>query len=356
MAEQAGKGISVFRLTGVLEIRRLVDQSTVAQPWKLTLRQISPGPFHGRLEYLRVNGILLYRERWSRRVVGTGETPPGYYIFGGPLLPKTRIFWCGTTLGPTRLAFGRPSSEVEFVMPEGSDHVFLLIPEKLLSEHLGEHLTPETSGGAGKYLTCDEALGQELVRMVPRLIDGFREYDALLSNDSMAKAFESQVLETIGQALEAANGVSDSPEPSKRSSALLRAVHYAADLRRPISVLELAKVSGVSQRVLELEFQNVFQVSPRCYLRWSRMNGAHRDLSAAQAGATLVKEVASRWGFRDFGRFAVEYKHLFGESPSITLARTAKSCPKRLADTLLESASPQIGAGSISAAQTTAKR
>ena len=133
MAEQADRGAAVASLTGVLETRDLGEQMTVAQPWKLTLRQMSPGPFHGRLEYLHVNGILLYRERWTRRLVGTGKTPPGYYILGGPLLPETRIFWCGTTLGPTRLAFGKPSTEIEFVTPEGSDHLVLLIPEKLLS-------------------------------------------------------------------------------------------------------------------------------------------------------------------------------------------------------------------------------
>jgi hypothetical protein len=34
------------------------------------------------------------------------------------------------------------------------------------------------------------------------------------------------------------------------------------------------------------------------------------------------------------GRFAVEYKHLFGESPSETLRRSARPLPKRLADVL----------------------
>lgn len=61
-------------------------------------------------------------------------------------------------------------------------------------------------------------------------------------------------------------------------------------------------------------------MSPARYLRMYRLTRARLELLDADPGATTVKNVAYSLGFWELGRFAVEYKKLFGESPSQTLA------------------------------------
>ena len=46
-----------------------------------------------------------------------------------------------------------------------------------------------------------------------------------------------------------------------------------------------------------------------------------RALREGIPGNTTITEIATRYGFWQFGRLAVEYKALFGETPSATLAR-----------------------------------
>jgi AraC-like DNA-binding protein len=62
---------------------------------------------------------------------------------------------------------------------------------------------------------------------------------------------------------------------------------------------------------------------PKHFLLMRRMQFARRDLGKADPNATTVTEVATRYGFWHFGQFAGEYKSIFGELPSVTLARTA---------------------------------
>jgi AraC-like DNA-binding protein len=52
------------------------------------------------------------------------------------------------------------------------------------------------------------------------------------------------------------------------------------------------------------------------------MNLARRALRNAHTANTSVTEVAMQLGFWELGRFAVQYKSLFGESPSTTLRRS----------------------------------
>ena len=53
-----------------------------------------------------------------------------------------------------------------------------------------------------------------------------------------------------------------------------------------------------------------------------------------QAYPPYRTEVAAQWGFTELGRFAGYYKHLFGESPSMTLKRRKASPEKRVSDVM----------------------
>ncbi|MET0701337.1 MAG: AraC family transcriptional regulator [Mycobacterium sp.] len=84
---------------------------------------------------------------------------------------------------------------------------------------------------------------------------------------------------------------------------------------------ELARATGVSARALQKAFGRSGKPPPMTYLRQVRLHKVHADLldASRQRSPVAVSTVASRWGFVHLGRFAQQYRQLFGESPSHTL-------------------------------------
>jgi AraC-like DNA-binding protein len=86
-------------------------------------------------------------------------------------------------------------------------------------------------------------------------------------------------------------------------------------------VPELSAALGVSVRTMRNYCQEHLGMPLRHYLLLRRLHLARRALEEADPAVTRVTGVATDFGFWEFGRFAVAYKSVFGESPSMTLRK-----------------------------------
>jgi AraC-like DNA-binding protein len=95
-----------------------------------------------------------------------------------------------------------------------------------------------------------------------------------------------------------------------------------ANQDEPLYMPEICAAIGVPGRTLRHLCQEHLGVSPHRYLWLRRMNLARRALILADPREKTVTEIAANHGFWEFGRFAVTYRKLFDESPSVTLLRS----------------------------------
>jgi transcriptional regulator GlxA family with amidase domain len=87
----------------------------------------------------------------------------------------------------------------------------------------------------------------------------------------------------------------------------------------PVTVADLSRMAGVSERTLRAAFHDVIGISPKRYAIIQRLEAAHHALQNADPNTTTVTDVAMTYGFFELGRFAGRYRHTFGEVPSTTL-------------------------------------
>jgi AraC-like DNA-binding protein len=101
-----------------------------------------------------------------------------------------------------------------------------------------------------------------------------------------------------------------------------RAVDYMQSrLDEPITLADIVAASGIPGRTLLKHFRDHWGMSPMRYLRNARLVRVRQALMRAHPGGS-VTDIAMTWGFNHLGRFAVEYRALFGESPSDTFRRS----------------------------------
>jgi AraC-like DNA-binding protein len=80
---------------------------------------------------------------------------------------------------------------------------------------------------------------------------------------------------------------------------------------------------GVAERTLRMCCANFLGVSPTRYILLQRLNRARVALRRADPSTASVAQIARNNQFLEFGRFAVTYRTIFGEPPSVTLHRAA---------------------------------
>jgi AraC-like DNA-binding protein len=150
------------------------------------------------------------------------------------------------------------------------------------------------------------------------------EHDtALLRSPLITHEFENSLAAMFYAACHSGHQESQALSTAKRPRYLARAEEYIrANLAEPLSVLDIAATAEVSPRKLAKAFRKHRGVSTSTFVKMLRLEAARRDLLAAVPGNTTVTDVALEYGFVHLGRFSVDYRRTFGETPSETLRRS----------------------------------
>jgi AraC-like DNA-binding protein len=144
----------------------------------------------------------------------------------------------------------------------------------------------------------------------------------VIAHPEAARGLEQALVEAMIGCF-ATSGTAEELSAQRRHERIMRRFHEQVEkhLGEPLYFPEICRAIGVAERTLRICCHERLGRSPKQYLLARRLHLTRRDLSRAKPGAVTVTEVASRYGFWHFGRFAGAFHARFGETPSCTLAR-----------------------------------
>lgn len=221
---------------------------------------------------------------------------------------------------PRRAAVLNPHRETTMIWEEGTGQILLQIDRKALMAHLGAQLSRvlDRPIGFDGPLDTTTAAGTAFRQLVMFLVAEADQGRPSLGSGLMARQIESTLLAGL---LEACSHDYSADLGHSRAAPRPRHLRLAesyieAHLTEPITVEDIADAAGISVRGLQLAFRAHRDTTPLGFWRDLRLLRVHQSLLANQGSVT---DIALKWGFGHFGRFAAMYRAKFGLSPRDTL-------------------------------------
>lgn len=98
-----------------------------------------------------------------------------------------------------------------------------------------------------------------------------------------------------------------------------------ANLEQPLSVLSLAQQFGTSVRSLQVAFRSRRDCTPMDFVRTARLWAVRNELRQSAPTTQQLRFVASKFGLLHPGRYATQYRKIFGELPSQTITKNREN-------------------------------
>jgi AraC-like DNA-binding protein len=238
---------------------------------------------------------------------------------------------------PGALAYLPPAHEYELM--SASPHRVLAVAvdptrlDELARARWGVPMPRDRSGPC--FQSKDPAAILRTARTWGRwLVAGMHDPGMLLDPVAAAR-MEEEVLGAYLDAIDHEPGhraVTPRRELARRAEAVIR-----ASLGEPTRIDDICSAVNASTRALHNAFKQVYGIPPKTYQKALRLASVRQDLLAGRPGAT-VSATAAKWGFFQFGYFAMDYRRMFGEGPRETLRRARagrRTRPAVVPDTLV---------------------
>jgi AraC family ethanolamine operon transcriptional activator len=312
-----------------LRLRDVDEQALSLSGWEQEYHQLSPGRYEGSVTWCSMKGLEFFVETSNQQLHQAGSLPAGSVAMALPLECEGQGWISGHPVGRDTLIVLNDQRPLDFRTPITLTVAAIVVAMEDLLRFAG-------------VFDCEAAVASAMLQgaltlpsqMASHLRDSLTSVARSVSSDKLAMnhgnalaAFRNNLVAGFVNAL---GGAGPAPRSTPRSAAqhrriVERAVQYMRNhASEPIGVVDICQAVGVQSRVLQYCFNEVFGVTPVAYLRCLRLHQVRREIK--ESPGQPVGDAAARWGIWHLGRFASDYKRLFGELPSIT-ARLAGARP-----------------------------
>lgn len=290
------------------------------QPWELNVDLSRSGRFQCDIQFFRMEGITVYRDRYAFDMRLQGMTPPNTLTIGIPIggITDQSAFW-GKTINPNGI-YPTFHKEIDSRTSVGHDQFVILIDTEFTQDATLNRVVDFFSSSAPPIFPQPAKL-QNLSEVCHALLAHANE-PKVIANGSLVSVLRSSLISAIRDAVfvdQESSGLGIGRQGNRAIAMMYEAL--LANNQALMTVSQVCSETGINERTLERAVRAKFDCTVHNLLRRRRLHEARRLLLQSGRDQASVTQISYSLGFHDGGRFARDYKRVFGEYPSQTLQR-----------------------------------
>ena len=290
--------------------------------------QLSPGSLQAEFLSIQVGQLYFVCNQANQGVQFSGEGKKEYISFAILWSENEKEYYsCRHPVKPQRTIFGFNNREADEIFPHGAALTHIIIPVQTFDAYADR---------LQRHDLDDRFRHKNHVNLLPTGMQEIKEYLKQLIWLAVHQPtwfhtpqLEALVIEDFLPLL-----ISQIPlkwnaksflKPSRRAQLIARAEQsMLANLEKPLTLKQLAEDLASSSSALSYGFQDLFSLSPMRYLKVRRLNAVRERLKTSEPENCTIALLANEVGFYNPSHFTKDYKAMFGELPSETLAKHCK--------------------------------
>lgn len=296
------------------------EQAHQLTRWQQEYTQLSGGRFYGCLDELVLERVQVFQEFTNQALYQQCQIDKDSLWLGIP----ARDQLCRIN--------GQAVQANRIMCRSGDEHFELMTPDSFAIYGLvvNRAALQQVAALQGLPLAVDRLVQQPVLLLPEGVLTQLRTLlDLWLAHTTHPQAarlqqdfIQTMVLQILQQEQPDDAPVGMTRQAQIHRQAVVRKVqtYVEAHPEEVLTITQACAIAHVSRRTLQYSFESVLGVSPLRFLRCQRLNQVRRALLTGDAEQT-VADIAARWGFWHAGQFAKDYKVLFAELPSATLAQ-----------------------------------
>jgi len=312
---------------GIYNSYQIIDatQQGNHQDWvqELDIHQISAGAYQGSCSVFSTNHLRVVHESQNQLIHKTGSIPKNVCTISlvyreDPSLRFSQFYHLNESL----LFFLPEETEFDVKVSGGVETLYICLEQNRLLEYARAINGRFWEESPRDLLAFNSTETRKLASVLGKLAGP-------LKGGGLSPVGEKNLIDSLLLALDNSTEIitGDTAEyhTYKRANQMVKKAREIIDAYMQSgnipSIVELCTELGVSERTLQYAFKKNMQLTPVAYLRILRLNLARTALLMSPPQSNTVSNIATMWGFFHLGKFSQDYRRMFGERPSETLAR-----------------------------------